>query len=337
MSESSGEKNFEPSPSRLAKAKREGNVARSSELSANVAFAGALAAAVAVVPLLSVLARSALEKSAGGRIAGGEEFAIVAVALVPLLCGCICAVAAGFVQTGGLVVAPIGAKLERLNPAEGLKRMVSRDTALQLARAALAVLCVATAVAPSIFSAVETVVRDGSTIAVAAASWTSATHAMWATAAVGILFSAFEYLASRKTWLKKLRMTFDEVKRDAKEQNGDPQLRGKRKALHRDLSRETMAKVKDASFVVVNPTHVAVALEYRPPAVPIPVVLATAAGERALQVRELAVTHRIPIVENVPLARALFRDAKAGFPIPHGHYIAVAEVVAALVRSEALN
>jgi flagellar biosynthesis protein FlhB len=135
--------------------------------------------------------------------------------------------------------------------------------------------------------------------------------------------------------MRKLRMSFDERRREAKEQEGDPVTRGRRRSLHRALLRGSLARVSDAAFVVANPTHVAVALEYRPPDVPVPCVLVRAADAAAVRVRELAAERGIPVVENVALARALYRDARAGEAIPHAHYVAVAEVVAALARAKA--
>ena len=85
--------------------------------------------------------------------------------------------------------------------------------------------------------------------------------------------------------------------------------------------------------MVTNPDHVAVALEYRPPVVAVPRVLVRALAAAALEVRTLARAHAVPVVENVALARALYRDGRAGEPIPYAHYVAVAEVVAALIRA----
>jgi flagellar biosynthetic protein FlhB len=151
---------------------------------------------------------------------------------------------------------------------------------------------------------------------------------------VGLFFSLAEYGAARGVWLRKLRMSFEERKREAKEEEGDAVVRGRRRAMHRALLRSGLRRIKEAAFVVANPAHVAVALEYRPPEVPVPRLLMRAADEMALRVRELARSFRIPIVENVALARALYRDGRTGEPIPHAHYVAVAEVVAALSRSE---
>jgi flagellar biosynthetic protein FlhB len=94
-----------------------------------------------------------------------------------------------------------------------------------------------------------------------------------------------------------------------------------------------MARVKEAAFVVVNPTRLAVALAYRPPRVPVPAVLVRARGEAAARVREIAAIYRIPIVENVALARTLYRDGCPGEAIPAAHYVVVAEVLAALLRA----
>jgi flagellar biosynthesis protein FlhB len=154
-------------------------------------------------------------------------------------------------------------------------------------------------------------------MAVAAMAWSGAQHVVFAAASVGLVFAIVEYGAARRSWLTKLKMSLHEFKRELKENDGDPSTRARRKALHRNVLRGAIAKVKDAAFVVVNPTHVAVALEYRPPEVPVPVVLVRAAGEMALRVREEASRADVPVIENIALARALFSQAEVGEPIPH--------------------
>jgi flagellar biosynthesis protein FlhB len=133
-----------------------------------------------------------------------------------------------------------------------------------------------------------------------------------------------------------MRMSFEELKRDQKENDGDPLARSRRRSMHRQLSRGSLRRVKDAAFVVTNPTHIAIALEYRPPGVPVPRVLVRAADESAARVRELAAAYRVPLVENVSLARALYASAKPGEYIPQETYLAVAEIVAALTKCGAL-
>ena len=127
-------------------------------------------------------------------------------------------------------------------------------------------------------------------------------------------------------------MSFEDRKRETKEEEGDATARGRRRALHRAVAHGGARRLKDAAFVVTNPQHIAIALEYQPPAIPVPRVLLRSADAAAVQIRELASRLRIPIVENVALARALYRDARTGEPIPHEHYVAVAQVVVALAR-----
>jgi flagellar biosynthetic protein FlhB len=187
---------------------------------------------------------------------------------------------------------------------------------------------------PAVMEAASAMLRAAALPATAAAAWHAVLRVAFTACGTGLLFALAEYGAARSAWLRKLRMSFEERKREAKEQDGDPFARGRRRALHRSLLRGALADVKDASFVVANPTHVAVALVYRPPDIAVPRVVVRAAGEAALRVRALAADAGIPIVENVPLARALYRDGRVGAPIAHAHYVAVAEIVAALARAK---
>jgi flagellar biosynthesis protein FlhB len=101
--------------------------------------------------------------------------------------------------------------------------------------------------------------------------------------------------------------------------------------------RGALARVEHASFVVANQARVAVALEYRPPGIPVPTVLVRAVDEMALHVREIASAHLVPVIENDRLARLLYNDTRVGEPIEHAHHVAVAEVVVGLIRAGALG
>ena len=128
-------------------------------------------------------------------------------------------------------------------------------------------------------------------------------------------------------------MSHDELKRELKEQDGDPLARGRRRSLHRRIARTSIARIKDAAFIVTNPTHIAIALEYRPPDIAVPRVLVRSADEAAMRVREIAHLHDIPTIENVPLARSLYAKTRPGDYIPQETYVAVAEIVAQLRRT----
>jgi flagellar biosynthesis protein FlhB len=336
VSVDSGEKSFDAPPSRIAKARREGDIPRAQELGANVAFVAAALGALAVAAPIGALARAALTDAARGTAPVPLCIAIAAFALVPLAAGAAAGSLAGIMQSGGLVVAAPTVKFERLVPVEGIKRMLSRDAALHGARALVAFVLASIAMAPTLrqlASAATVALPPGSTAQIA---WDGATHVVFAAAAVGLAFAIAEFSVARRAWLRKLRMTLTELRRELKESDGDPLTRSRRKSLHRNLIRGALARVKDAAFVVVNPTHVAVAMEYRPPRVPVPTVLVRAADEMALRVREAAAEYQVPVIEDVVLARALYHDGAVGEPIAHEHYVAVAEVVASLIRSGAL-
>jgi flagellar biosynthetic protein FlhB len=146
-----------------------------------------------------------------------------------------------------------------------------------------------------------------------------------------------DYVLARRRWLRGMKMSFEELKRDAKENDGDPQTRARRKSAHRALARGAIGRTREASFVVVNPTHVAVAMRYAPPAIPVPEILVRAVDDAALRVRSIAREHGIPVVEDVALARLLYAEGESGRAIPPDAYVAVAQIVAALARDGLLS
>jgi len=332
-----GEKRFDAPPSRIAKARREGNLPRASELAGNVAFAAAVLACAAAAGPLGGTARAALAAAARGERPGSATLFIVAWALVPIAAACSAAAGVSLVQSGGLVFLAPAPKFERLQPAEGVKRMFSRESAAQAVRACVVFGLAALSTLPALRGLLAAAATSLAPASVAAIAWSGAQHAVGAVAGIGVLFGIAEFAAARRAWRQKLRMSYAELKREMKENDGDPLARGRRRALHRSFARGSIAQVKEAAFVLVNPTHVAVALAYAPPEIPVPTILVRAADERALRVRELAASHGVPVVENVSLARALFADGSVGAPIPHEYYVAVAEVVAALLKSGVLG
>ena len=240
-------------------------------------------------------------------------------------------------QSGGLTVTAIGMKLERLDPVQGLKRILSFETLAHSARAALAFASLTVAMAPFVGWTASALLHAWSPPGAAATAWEGACEVAASACGVGLIFAIAEYAAARRLWLRKLRMSFEERKREAKEEEGDATARGRRRALHRSLLRSGMRRLHDAAFVVANPQHVAVALEYRPPRIGVPRVVVRAADETAARVREIARAYSIPVVENIWLARALYRDGREGEPIPRVHYVAVAEVVTALLRAKEIQ
>jgi len=147
--------------------------------------------------------------------------------------------------------------------------------------------------------------------------------------------AALDVLYVRWRHEKRLRMTRKEVRDEVKEREGSPHVRSRVRQLQREVSRSRMIQAaSEASVVVTNPTHYAVALQYSRD-LPAPRVLAMGRNHVAQRIREVAREHDIPIVENPPLARLLFRTAKVGQDIPESLYQAVAEVLAFVYRVDA--
>ena len=330
------EKPFEATPRRIARAKREGNVARAGELAANCGFAAAALSVSAGAPAFAALTAAALMRSMHGP-APALCAAIVAAALLCVACAAVGGTLAHLITQGGFTFVAPAWKFERLDPIAGLKRIVSRETLTHSLRATVAFCCAVAVMAPMLRASIVGTAASRTTSGVVAQAWSDARHAAFVACAVGFVFSFAEFGAARKAWLHKLRMSFEERKRELKDEEGDASARGRRRTLHRELLRGGMQRVRKASFVVVNPTHIAIAMVYRPPSVTVPEVIVAAADATALRVRSIARRENIPIVENVELARALYRDARAGCAIPHALYVGVAGVVAALMRQGALS
>lgn len=151
--------------------------------------------------------------------------------------------------------------------------------------------------------------------------------------AVMALLAGLDLALARHRFAVKMRMTKEETKREMKEDEGDPLIRGRRRRRHRELARARVAvEVPKADAIVVNPTHIAIAIRYRRDEGRAPRVTAKGKGVLAETMRELARANGVPIVENVPLARMLYRRVKVGREIPADTYKAVAAVLAFVYR-----
>jgi flagellar biosynthetic protein FlhB len=336
----SGDKRYDATPARRLRARREGNVARSVELTSFAAFGAATLAASIAVPACAGAAFAAVRAAAAHPADGGVTPALASVAMSAILpaVGAACAASVvALAQGGGLHVTAVRADPNRLNVVAGLKRMLGGEALVGLARAALAFGAVLLAMLPlaaDVLGASSAVRAPGGAAALVAST---ALRACCAALAVGALFALADYALARRRWLRGLKMSFDELKRDAKENDGDPQVRSRRKSAYRAVVRGAIGRTREASFVVVNPAHVAVAIRYAPPALPVPEILVRALDDAAVRVKALAREHRIPIVEDVALARLLFAHGESGRAIPPETYVAVAQIIAALAREGLLT
>jgi flagellar biosynthetic protein FlhB len=140
-------------------------------------------------------------------------------------------------------------------------------------------------------------------------------------------------LRAQRRYTAQLRMSKQEMREESKDLEGNPQVKARIRRLQRDLLRRQMMKeVKTATAVVVNPTHYAVAIRYRMEVMAAPVVVAKGKNYVARRIREIATEHQVPLIENPPLAQALYASVKVGQPIPINLYRAVAEILAYIYR-----
>jgi flagellar biosynthetic protein FlhB len=152
-------------------------------------------------------------------------------------------------------------------------------------------------------------------------------HLMGAVVAMLAVVAIADYLFQYRQWFERQKMSLQEVKEEYKQSEGDPHIKGKLRQLRQArMKKRMMAAVPKASVIITNPTHYAVALSYER-GMPAPICVAKGIDAIALKIREIAGQHDIPIIENVPLARALYATVEIDDEIPVEHYHAVAEII----------
>lgn len=333
------DKTEDPTPRRLRKAREEGDSGASSYASQALAFVVAIAL---VPPAIRALAswgwthlRIALSQA--GALHPVPRFdvmdvatSVIALTLPLLLAAGIAGTVALAAQTGGIVATKrLTPKLERLNPAAGIKGLFSATRLFAVVRAFVA----SAIVAWLAYAALGQHVVDFARVA-GRPEWIGvvvrevAGGLAWRAALIGLAIAALDVVVTRGAWRRKLRMTKDEVKREHRDAEGDPQLKAAReRAYHELITRAAVANVRAASVVVVNPTHRACALRYdEKSGDEAPVVVANGEGEVAARIAQAAHDHGVPVVRNVDLARALM-ELEPGQTIPEGLYEAVAEIL----------
>ncbi len=327
------DKSEEPTPQRLRKAREQGDSPISQPLTQALAFVVAVALAPAAIA--ATLARSAelLPRAIENPGAPHTPLALaldVLVLSLPIVAAA--ALASGFagaVQAGGVVAwKKLGPDFSKLNPAQGLKALLTRERLIGIARALVASLVVA-------YLAVRLVMTHAPDVAATTGALEKggivAGHLLeklaWIAALVGLALAAVDVLVVRQAWLRRNRMSKDEVKREHKESEGDPELKSARHRAHQEmLASATVAAVRTATVLVVNPTHLAAALSYDEESDEAPRVVAQGRGDLARRMVEAAHAYGVPVVRDVPIARALL-ELEVGDEIPEALYEAVAEIV----------
>ena len=341
--QSAGEKTEQATPHRKQEARKKGTVAKSPDL------AGALG--LLVVGLMGPSVFSGLSKQLLGGMAGSigripEDvstsslmrfgFGVLgpcAAAITPLFAAMMAVgLAANFAQVGFVLsTESINPSLEKLNPLPGLKRLFSVKSTFEGLKAMAKMFLFGMVAYSAVTSSWgELVNLSVMTPAQAASVVGSMTHTILIRiAVVWLVISVADYFFQRKQTDKQLMMSKDELRREMREQEGSPEVKSAQMQRRRRLAKGGLAsKLKEADVLITNPTHYAVAVKYERGSMTAPVVLAKGADFLALRMREIANDLDVPLVENKPLARALYKHCEAGDFVPRDLFAPVAEVLA---------
>ena len=337
------DKTEQPTPYRLEEARKRGEVAKSMDATGTAVLI--VFAVVAVMTLGWIMRALALATQGTIALAGGNPepgpglaawmqhaWFPFAQALTPLLLALIAvAVVANVAQVGPVFTAhPIKPDFNRLNPAQTVKRLFSLRTLWELGKmllkfVLLGVLCwIGIRTAAGWIGGIAAV--DPRRFADAALSAFARTSLY----VLGILalLAVLDLLMTRREFLRRMRMSRRELKDEVKRRDGDPEVRSKQKRQLRELLKKARSvnRAAEADIVLLNPTHIAVALQYRPATMRAPIVLTKGAGGMGQRIREIAARRGVPTLRSPALARALFRDVDIDGAVPEKLYARLAPV-----------
>ncbi|MFO1464764.1 MAG: EscU/YscU/HrcU family type III secretion system export apparatus switch protein [bacterium] len=369
MAESSGEKTEEATPKRLREARKKGQVPKSKDVSTIavlLAMFGVICLGMgsAMNELRELMKLCFSYVTSHEHIDGAQIWVLgkaclltFAKLLLPVcLAGGVVAAFVGFMQVGSIfAMEPLKPQMKKLNAIEGLKNMFKTQTFIELAKNIAKITIIFylaySTLNKQLYTLLQTAVIPipdqansigGKIGAIPAEAWPIEGAAMISgdilfgfilkVLLAFLVISVIDFMVQKKQFMKQMRMTKDEVKREYKQDEGDPHIKGHRKQLHREFAfSDAKAAVKQSDVVVANPVHVAVAMKYDRETMVAPEI--TIKGQRAFaeMIKQVAQENGIPIMRNVPLAWALF-ELEEGAEIPEEMYTAVAEVLAYVYR-----
>jgi len=334
-----GERSEKATPQRLKDVRRKGQLGRSQDLSA---WVGLGAAAVMLPGVLARAQGAALDQMAQVRAVAvtADPTQVVEVlrgglmsigtTLAPMLGVLVLVTVVVAAAQGGITFRSMKPKFDHLKPAAVGKKFFGAQALWQGAKTLLKTLAVAAVLVMGVQAMVPTLMASGTLplSAILGAAGDGAATLLRGGIAAGVGLAVVDLAVVLKRNRKSTRMTKQEIKEEHKRTEGDPHIKGAIRAKQARMSRNRMmAEVAQADVVLVNPTHVAVALRYEP-GTGAPRLVAKGAGVVAARIRELAAEHRVPLVEDVPLARALHGACELGQEIPEQLFTAVARVLA---------
>lgn len=349
MADSDEDKTEDPTGKKLDKAHEEGNIAQTMEakilasLLAGMIIVGMLAPGMAtqllvvLEPFIERPHTIALDVHALSALFMGLGLEVAKVMAAPFILVIVFSLAISFFQSKGVLWVPkkIIPSFEKLNPLSGIKRLFNVNQLMELGKALLKLSVVGSLLFWVTWRHLGEL-QNLSTVGLVDLLRYIQDQVYWlafVTVLVVAAIAVADYLFQRWRWMEKMKMTKQEVKDEHKQAEGDPMVKGRIRSLRMARARKRMmAAVPKADVVVTNPTHYAVALKYDTETMNAPTLVAKGADLIAKRIRDLANENDVPIVENPPLARALYASVELDQEIPPEHYKTVAEVIGYVMR-----
>jgi len=342
------ERTEQPTPRKLDKAREKGNLPQSQELTNVVSL---LTLVVAVALMAPTLMKWSVVQVRHGLSCENEVFADTGsflnftsgriIDLILVMCPVLAALLVGSIMAGIAVsglsfsTQAVRLKFNQLNPVEGFGKLVNARSVVRLLSSILKLLFVSLIVWYYLKSRLNT-------LAALRWTWSEQMLAVIARISFGLLIriclallviAVADAIYQKWKYIQELKMTRQEVKEERKETEGSPEVKGRIRRMQIEIAgRRIMEEVPKASVVLVNPTHVAVALRYDATTMDAPVMVAKGADHMAEKIREIARAYGVPIIRRPELARTIYASVKPGKPIPEKLYVAVAEVLAMIYR-----
>ncbi len=342
MSEDSDEKTHDPTQKRLDDALAKGDVVKSQEVGTWFVIAGAtlvlssFGSSIATgieMPLRNLIANSWMIRTDGAgllSLAQSLGYTVLAALGVPMLMLMLAAVAGNLIQHRLVFSAEsLTPKFSKLSPVAGFARIFGKQAIANFAKGLFKVVALGAVMVivlwPERHRLDAMLHFDPAVILHTTMALT--VQVMGAVVALLAVVALGDYLFQYRTWFERQKMSLQEIKEEMKQSEGDPHIKGRLRQLrHAKMKKRMMAAVPKASVIITNPTHYAVALSYER-GMAAPICVAKGVDAIALKIRDVAGEHDIPIVENVPLARALYAIVKIDDEIPAEHYAAVAQII----------
>lgn len=351
MADTDQEKTEPATAKKRGDARKKGQVAKSKEVSSVLVLLGGLTvfyfAGSWMFDQLIEITHSMLQKPAywvptieDAHALAWELFFKVIVILAPLItCVIFAAIAGNIAQTGFMIAnEAMTPKLEKLNPLSGFKTLVSVASLVELVKSIFKIAIIG-GISYSVFIGVldqlPGLIDLSPTLSLIFFGQTALKMGFYVCLLL-IIMAASDVFFQRWKFEKDMRMTKQEVKDEHKQREGDPQVKGRIRSTQREMAmRRMMEAVPDATVVITNPTHLAIAIKFER-TMPAPTVVAKGAGNIAERIKQIATEHDIPVIEQKPLARTLFKTVEIGQYIPVDLYHAVAEILAYVYRLKGL-